>query len=358
MQSANVTSTLDAKKIKVNNETDVMVLILDESERLNKKIRMTKEYPKKLSAYDIIAVLCECDSNRAAEKYRDLIKIDVNGKTVDVQFEGRGQKPTPVLTPIQIINLINLLPNKYPLVQFFKQISAQITVRYIGGDVSLANEVVQIDQKFRDGSIPANHPAQAFRDEAKTISDHALNDLKIRAEISKLEQEVNEMRVRTLKQGLELFALYPPIDERAKIVEADQVSQIKRLLVNALSVVVQNSPPSIENSAQPIQTPKREVTFEMVAKECNLNLTPQELRKKSSQIGKKVAKLYREKYEKEPVKHTQLTNGHSITTNTYFEEDIDLIEQALRDVFDLDESESEMTPEPSDSRSILSYFGK
>jgi hypothetical protein len=129
-------------------------------------------------------------------------------------------------------------------------------------------------------------------------------------------------------------------------------------LVDTLSIVEPNSPLSIENSAQPIQAPKREITFEMVAKERNLNLTPKDLRKKSSQIGKKVAKLYREKYEKEPVKHTQLTNGHSITTNTYFEEDIDLVEQALRDVFDLDESESSTTPEPADSRSILSYFGK
>jgi len=46
-------------------------------------------------------------------------------------------------------------------------------------------------------------------------------------------------------------------------------------------------------------------------------------------ISKATAKLYREKYGKDPIKHEQEVRGLNIMVNTYAEKDRDLIVQAI-----------------------------
>ncbi len=75
------------------------------------------------------------------------------------QFPGQGQRPTPVLDADGINELLMLLPGKRAAKVRVK--FAKIITRYLGGDVSLAREVEQIN-KLQE-QLPLDHPMAIYR---------------------------------------------------------------------------------------------------------------------------------------------------------------------------------------------------
>ena len=56
-------------------------------------------------------------------------------------------------------------------------------------------------------------------------------------------------------------------------------------------------------------------------------------RKDAIRVGKITAKLYREKHDKNPVKHTQYVDGAARHVNSYTEDDLDIIDEAINGIF-------------------------
>ncbi len=122
------------------------------------KIRKTNETPPRVSIYDLINVVCDTDRGRnifyeMKEKYPDIC-IKQSKETVGnhsascfsgeemseyFQFPGERQRPTPVADARGVVMIINLLSG--PKAAMFRLQSADVIVRYLGGDKSLIEEI-------------------------------------------------------------------------------------------------------------------------------------------------------------------------------------------------------------------------
>lgn len=78
-----------------------------------------------------------------------------------------------------------------------------------------------------------------------------------------------------------------------------------------------------------VSTKGEQVTLSIIAQRCGYKLCDGDL----SQLGKLLAKRYRELNHYEPEKHTQRHLGRMIPVNTYFECDVPLIEKVLKEYF-------------------------
>jgi hypothetical protein len=103
------------------------------------KIRYTREQPVRVSVFDIIRTV-----TGTTNPHMTLARIQVQHAEVlsdfeHHQFAGSGERPTPVCTVNEVIELINLLPGVRAA--RFRQAGAKVLVRYLGGDETLIDEV-------------------------------------------------------------------------------------------------------------------------------------------------------------------------------------------------------------------------
>lgn len=326
---------------------DVVSLAFEEAERQDMEIRCTRDERDRVqnvSVIDITSLLTGANTNNAAEKIRE-IRNEVKDFIVNFKFPGRGQRETPVATPSNLVKIILALPNpggKYPLLTKFRDYCAQTLVRSIGGDVSLADEIVARNDAFESGAVSRDHPLQSFRTEVsdrvgvgslESIRKMKLENDELEARTKRYILETERMRkesdIALYQKGLDVLRSIMPNDERARIEHADTEREMARLLRNSLvnqsaAVAAITDGPS-----------RREVTFEMVALERGLNITPVQIQKKRMIIGKQVVAKFRELYGSEPVKHDCLIGGKKVSVNTYYEEHADLIESVLKEEFGL-----------------------
>ena len=110
-----------------------------------KQLRKTDEVPPRVSIVDVAALITGKDKNQAAEDFRRLTTRypDVKAKCFDVKFRDsrgrRGQKETPVTDARGIVEIIMLLPGQQAA--RVRRTAAELLCRYLGGDLSLVNEV-------------------------------------------------------------------------------------------------------------------------------------------------------------------------------------------------------------------------
>jgi len=151
--------------------------LFDEGRAIGRGIRCTYDAdgaPEMLSIIDVLAVLCECSNDRAGEIFRDLKHANLNGSG-EVRavcpnlhkFAGAGQRPTPIASPLEILRIINYIPiNRYTKVTALKNKFSEVITRAIGGDPTLAMEVMATNHAYESGMIEPDHPLQAFRTQA------------------------------------------------------------------------------------------------------------------------------------------------------------------------------------------------
>jgi hypothetical protein len=102
-----------------------------------KGVRMTQD--GLFSVYDAIAKFKECSTKRAQESFSN---IEVSEKLRNVslhKFQGRGQKPTPVCTFTELLQIFSQLPGKQSIV--LRKEQAGISSRAIAGDEDLEEAV-------------------------------------------------------------------------------------------------------------------------------------------------------------------------------------------------------------------------
>ena len=123
-------------------------------------IRKTAESPPRVSVYDVLGMVTGCLSNynsvllqRVIDQFPEVATICCNFK-----FLGRGQRETPVTDAEGIVTIIMLLPGRAAAT--VRQSAAHVMVRYLGGDLSLVQEVMHNHEI--QGSIEPDHPAAIF----------------------------------------------------------------------------------------------------------------------------------------------------------------------------------------------------
>lgn len=103
------------------------------------KIRYTTEDPKRVSVYDIIKAITGVVNPRDAFAKLQQEKKELVDEFYNLQFTGAGERPTPVCTVPQVIELINVLPGVRAAK--FRLAGAKVLVRFLGGDDSLVEEL-------------------------------------------------------------------------------------------------------------------------------------------------------------------------------------------------------------------------
>ena len=128
-----------------------MVMPVDVQQQLSKlfghevfKIRKTADTPHRISAFDLIMAVTGSSSDRAKHNYQRVKKnhsnVCVNAMTF--RFPGRGQRDTPVIGVRDAVDLIMLLPGHQAA--SVRRQAASLLVCYLGGDISIVNEVCTI----------------------------------------------------------------------------------------------------------------------------------------------------------------------------------------------------------------------
>ena len=113
------------------------------------EVRVTKDSLqgcKRISARDIISVVCKKDRNQAAEVWRNVVsegkvigKVNHFTLVLEFQFSGRGQHKQPVLSLKEAFQLLMVLPGERA--KQFRTSTAQLLLKYFAGDESLVNEI-------------------------------------------------------------------------------------------------------------------------------------------------------------------------------------------------------------------------
>ena len=112
------------------------------------------------------------------------------------QFEGRRQKPTPVVDAETLILILQRIPG------CISEFTAKTAVQLLGGDLGLIEEVKAFHEYQQ--SLPQNHPARIFGEfvEAKAVSAAQLKDNKEwhqrRAEVKEATKEKSAMIKQTV----------------------------------------------------------------------------------------------------------------------------------------------------------------
>lgn len=132
------------------------------------KIRVTPD--NMISVFDFIKVAGGQEQPRKTwsdieKKYKNEVVTESNY----FKFDGQGQKLTPVISVNGMVKLLFWLPGE--IAKQFRSKSAEIMIRYLGGDVTLIDEIKKIDQEHINNP---NNIAQIFRQEVNEVSQQNL----------------------------------------------------------------------------------------------------------------------------------------------------------------------------------------
>ena len=137
----------------------------------DKHIRATPEVPKRVSVYDAIIVMT--GNKKARDVWYSLCEVhsDVAALAGNFKFPGQGQRDTPVVGAKGLVTIMNLLQGERAAK--FRAAEADVLVRYLGGDLSLIQEVQGIRQAQQQ--LPQDHPARIFGEQVEAVKQ--LGDL-------------------------------------------------------------------------------------------------------------------------------------------------------------------------------------
>ena len=144
----------------LQNIPDLMASLTQLNEHAVQQIRKTTETPPRLSVIDLVAAISGYSSNVASNVVLRLKATypEVASSWCIYKFSGRRQRDTPVTDARGAIELIMLLPGKTAAMA--RQSAANVVVRYLGGDVTLVQEVMNHRQV--QAELDPEHPASIF----------------------------------------------------------------------------------------------------------------------------------------------------------------------------------------------------
>ena len=187
------------------------------------QIRKTSENPPRISVYDTITALTGVRNPRDSWADLQMSFPEVVGNTDYFKFPGQGQRETPVTDARGIVEIVMILPGK-AAASVRKQF-ASILVRYLGGDLSLVEEVAS--NRLAQESLPEDHPLRIF---GETVESEAIKRKREELEMVELEGRIKKAKVQsvvdTVTIGAQaLVALGLSMDDRDRMRAKDMISQ-------------------------------------------------------------------------------------------------------------------------------------
>ena len=186
------------------------------------QIRKTAENPPRVSVYDVIGAMTGLSSNNCSNVLRRLCDEFPEGAAgcSHFKFPGQGQRNTPVADARGIVEIIMLLPGR--AAARFRKASADVVVRYLGGDPSLVEEIAA--NRLAQESLPEDDPARLF---GQTVESEAVKRKREELDLAELDAQIKTSKRRCVEDGLaSLQRCGLPIDDRDRMRAKDMINQI------------------------------------------------------------------------------------------------------------------------------------
>ena len=191
-------------------------------EQALRQIRKTAEDPPRVSVYDVIGAMTGLNSGNCANVWKRLLEAYPELTTTSSQFRfgGRGPSGTPVADARGIAEIIMLLPGR--AAARFRKASADVVVRYLGGDPSLVEEIAA--NRLAQESLPEDDPARLF---GQTVESEAVKRKREELDLAELDAQIKASKRRCVEEGLaSLQRCGLPIDDRDRMRAKDMINQI------------------------------------------------------------------------------------------------------------------------------------
>ena len=290
------------------------------------KIRKTED--GKVSVVDVIAEIKHCSAKYASEAYKRLLaeervpecetRLMMSAK---IGRQNRSQYATPIATAAEITEIIWQLPGASE----FRKNCAKVCVRYLGGDMSLVDEISRnkrLQEQLREED--PSHPARLFGEAVEQTESEAVKRKQEELTLKKLDQEIQDIEFTTKRRRVENYVdCYSNLerhgirmDDRNRLAVKDYVDStlqpngihmiqdipVKELCVRTFLLQYTNDPRSVEAA-----------------------------------FGRHLARLKKGELineGKEPTipKKQIYANGQAVSANMYLESDRALFEQAWSDM--------------------------
>jgi hypothetical protein len=291
------------------------------------------------SVFDGIALMLNCSSDDSAvnHAYDRMVQLHpslnvlTNGTDFEIpltfQFEGQGERPTPVRDLRGYLEMLLLVPG--PRAAVLRKSVIEVFIRKFGGDLSMINEILAAHEVQQQ--LPASHPATAFADAVQQRPS------------PETDEEGVLKRRRLEVEAVQLDAEYDRAKAISAIAKRDADTATIALWQAALTAgsvcPAMALPPS---ASVRIQDMMQTMMFGTARDEPELGrpICPlSELRKAGlpenqlSCLGKQIKARVLEMFPGEEIS-TRLVyrNGHEIETKCYFEKHRPAVEAALEDI--------------------------
>ena len=195
---------------------------------------------------------------------------------------------------------------------------AQIIHRYFAGDKSLLDEI-EANAMSKSAVAQMARASLPVINEEETIENRKRKRELEEAEIQQMKTNTENTRIANITAFTNLMSVLDPNWKE----DTRLVLQTQDLLKNTMfSSVGQKRITNGENMED-----HRPITLTQVAQDMGHRLT----RGQQIKAGRILAERYREKYNKEPSKHSQFVDGATRLVNSYMEQDRDLVEEVIEE---------------------------
>jgi hypothetical protein len=188
------------------------------------KIRKTSDNPPRVSVIDTIALITGHSATVCSHTLQHLKEAypDVGSMISNFKFNGQGQRETPIANATGIVTICMLLPGQSAA--RFRKAAADVLVRYLGGDLSLVEEIAQ--NHLRQDDIEEDDPGRLF---GQVVESEALKRKREEVEMIQLECVAKRARVQSATDIarltlLTMTELNLPISDRDRMLAKDIIT--------------------------------------------------------------------------------------------------------------------------------------
>ena len=293
------------------------------------------------SVYDFLTVACGYGNSGASArnefkrltKDESEFKNEIVASCYSLRFPGQRGPGTPCMTIRGLQRLLMILGGK--VAAEYREIIEGTFTRVMAGDQSLI-EVINANAASQEPVQQAYRAALAQEPVAPVLDDYCLNrkreredrlfDMEMaerKLELVKLEQEVQEKRIKNFHDSMALMAQIRPdwmqTDARFRL-------QTEDVIKNIIMSPPGQAAPALTNGEQ---APIASLSISQLAQELG--------RKRlhhadACRAGALAAKRYRALHGEEPSKHRQWVDGAERVVNSYTEADRGLLTAVLHDL--------------------------
>ena len=197
----------------------------------NKKIRKTSETPQRVSVYDLIAAITDHDNKTASKSFSRMKEAysEVSTFCRNFKFNGSGQRDTPVTNARGAVIIMNLLSGEKAAK--FRLASADIIVRYLGGDETLIGEILR-NQEIQE-IAPDTNAVRLFAEDVNATKFYNTSLLAIESVTNVQEFRAPQFYFRHI---LGKWSHLHPTGRPQEVISADALSKVAVIKIGSMGV--------------------------------------------------------------------------------------------------------------------------